>query len=76
SLHYDQWLATYAKLRRNTARSIGCEAAEVAIVKNTSEGIAMVAAGLAWRAGDKVVAFHEEFPSNYYPWKRLESRGV
>ena len=76
SLHYDQWVATYAKLRRNTARLIGCEAAEVAIVKNTSEGIAMVAAGLAWRAGDKVVAFHQEFPSNYYPWKRLEPRGV
>lgn len=76
SLHYDQWLATYAALRKNTARLIGCDAAEVAIVKNTSEGIATVAAGLDWRAGDKVVAFREEFPSNYYPWKRLESRGV
>jgi cysteine desulfurase/selenocysteine lyase len=76
SLHYDRWLAAYENLRRNTARLIGCEASEVAIVKNTSEGIAIVAAGLRWKAGDKVVAFTEEFPSNYYPWKRLEGRGV
>jgi selenocysteine lyase/cysteine desulfurase len=32
--------------------------------------------GIDWKAGDKVVAFREEFPSNFYPWKRLESRGV
>ncbi len=76
SLHYDQWLAAYENLRRNTARLIRCEASEVAIVKNTSEGIAIVAAGMRWKAGDKVVAFTEEFPSNYYPWKRLEDRGV
>jgi selenocysteine lyase/cysteine desulfurase len=45
-------------------------------VKNTSEGIATVAIGLDWRAGDKVVAFREEFPANFFPWKRLEARGV
>jgi cysteine desulfurase/selenocysteine lyase len=49
---------------------------EIAIVKNTSEGIATAAIGLEWKAGDVVVAFEEEFPSNYYPWKRLEARGV
>lgn len=76
SLHYDQWMATYARLRHNTARLIRCEAGEVALVKNTSEGIAIVAGGMSWHAGDKVVAFQEEFPSNYYPWKRLEARGV
>jgi len=32
-----------------------------------------VARGLAWHPGDRIVAFREEFPSNYYPWLRLES---
>jgi selenocysteine lyase/cysteine desulfurase len=32
--------------------------------------------GLDWKAGDRVVAFREEFPANYFPWKRLEQRGV
>ena len=44
-------------------------------MKNTSEGIATVAIGLDWRPGDKVVAFQEEFPANYFPWKRLEAQG-
>lgn len=76
SLHYDQWLAVYDGLRRAAARLVGGEAADIALMKNTSEGIATVAMGFDWRAGDKVVAFEEEFPANYYPWKRLEAKGV
>lgn len=76
SVHYDDWLATYEGLRVAAARLIGAGPSEIAIVKNTSEGIAMIAAGLDWRPGDKVVAFEEEFPANYFPWKMLETKGV
>jgi selenocysteine lyase/cysteine desulfurase len=76
SLHYGQWLETYAGLRAAAARLIGANRSEIALVKNTSEGIATIAMGLDWRSGDKVVAFREEFPANYYPWKRLEETGV
>ena len=76
SLHYEQWLECYAGLRRGAARLVNGTAEEIAIVKNTSEGIATVAMGLDWRAGDKIVAFEEEFPANQYPWRRLASKGV
>jgi selenocysteine lyase/cysteine desulfurase len=76
SLHYDQWLETYDGLRRATARLINANHSEIALLKNTSEGLATVAMGLDWRAGDKIVAFHEEFPANQYPWQRLEAKGV
>jgi cysteine desulfurase / selenocysteine lyase len=76
SLHYDQWLAAYEGVRQSTARLIGASPREIAIVKNTSEGIATVAIGIDWRAGDKIVAFHEEFPANFLPWKKLEDIGV
>jgi len=76
SLHYDKWMDAYAGLRRATARLINAAPEEIAIVKNTSEGIAMVALGLDWNAGDRIIAFKEEFPANYYPWLRLEKRGV
>jgi|GraSoiStandDraft_50_1057286.scaffolds.fasta_scaffold36707_2 cysteine desulfurase / selenocysteine lyase len=76
SLHYDTWMETYAGLRCAGAKLINASADEIAIVKNTSEGIATVAAGLAWKSGDRVIAFKEEFPANYYPWLRLEARGV
>ena len=76
SLHYAQWLETYERLRVAAARLMGAHRNEIALVKNTSEGIATVATGLKWRPGDKIVAFREEFPANFYPWKRLEETGA
>src|SRR5438045_2498524 len=67
SLHYDQWMAAYEGLRQASARMIGASPREIAIVKNTSEGIATIALGIDWKAGDRIVAFHEEFPANVYP---------
>jgi selenocysteine lyase/cysteine desulfurase len=76
SLHYDQWQAAYDGIRVAAARLIGSKASEIALVKNTSEGIATIAMGLDWKPGDRIVAFREEFPANYFPWKRLEEKGV
>lgn len=76
SYHYDQWLKTYDGIRRLAAQMIHAHHSEIAIAKNTSEGVATVAIGFTWKPGDIVVAFLEEFPSNFYPWKRLEQSGV
>ncbi len=76
SEHYAKWMETYHGLRVATARLINADPGEIAIVKNTSEGIATVATGISWRPGDIVVAFNEEFPANFYPWKRLEASGI
>ena len=76
TLHYGDWLGTYEGLRQAAARLINAAPEEIAIVKNTSEGISTIAIGFDWRPGDRVIAFREEFPSNYYPWLRLEKRGV
>jgi selenocysteine lyase/cysteine desulfurase len=76
SLHYDRWLAAYEGLRVATAKLIGADRGEIALVKNTSEGIATIALGLDWKPGDRMVGFREEFPANYYPWLRLQQRGV
>ncbi len=76
SIHYDEWLEAYDGLRQAAARLIHADPSEIALMKNTSEGIATVAMGLDWKAGDRIVAFQEEFPANYYPWKRLEAKGM
>src|SRR5258705_12724921 len=65
SFHYDQWLAAYDRLRRGAAKLIGRPPADIALVKNTSEGIATDAAGVDLRAGDKIVALEGEFPAKY-----------
>ena len=54
SEHYRDWLATYNGLRGAAALLIHAQPNEIALLKNTSEGIATVAMGLVWRAGDRV----------------------
>jgi selenocysteine lyase/cysteine desulfurase len=74
SLHYADWMAACEGVRAGAARLMGASPREIALVKNTSEGIATIQMGLAWRPGDVVIAFKEEFPANYYCWKLLEAR--
>ena len=74
---YDQWLSVEDQLRRNLARLINAPAAtDIALCKNTSEALSMVAAGLDWRDGDEIVITSQEFPSNRIVWEALEHRGV
>lgn len=63
-----------AALKGKLARLIGADPAEIALVRNTVEGLATVASGILWREGDSVVTCDIEFPANVYPWLNLESR--
>ena len=47
---------------------------EIDFIKNTSEGVATVAAGIAWNAGDRIVTTNVEYPANMYPWMDLARR--
>ncbi len=76
ALHWRTWYAEYDRLRESGARLIGADPREIAILKNTSEGLSFVAEGMAWHERDNVVTTAMEFPSNFAPWKRLERRGV
>src|SRR6516165_1198534 len=67
--------------RLNDARSAGakllrCQPDEVALVGPTSLALSLVAAGLNFRKGDNVLVYHDDYPSNVYPWMALAERGV
>lgn len=74
--NYEEWMRHAERVRKSFARLINADPGEVAFVKNTSEGISIVAAGLDWRAGDNVVVPDIEFPANVYPWLNLKRLGV
>jgi cysteine desulfurase / selenocysteine lyase len=74
---YPSWLATEQRLRERLANLIGAAAADdIALLKNTSEGLSVIAAGLPWQAGDRVLISDQEFPSNRIPWEALAEHGV
>ncbi len=75
--HYQGWLRTETRLRALLAQLLNAESADdIALLKNTSEGLSFVAGGLDWSAGDVVVVSDEEFPSNRIVWEALADRGV
>jgi len=74
--HFESWLKAIEATRASAARFLNADPDEIAIVKNTSEGISLFANGLELKKGDEVVSIEGEFPANYYPWKTLERQGV
>jgi selenocysteine lyase/cysteine desulfurase len=64
------------RVRGAAASLIGATPGEVAFVRNTTEGLGIVASGFPWREGDRVVSCDLEYPSNVTPWLDLHERGV
>lgn len=62
--------------RRVVAEVFGAPSEQIALIKNTSEGVNVVARGFPWRPGDNVVISDTEHENNTFPWRRLEDRGV
>ena len=77
SNNYLEWMEREKQLRANLAEMTGASSPDdIALLKNTTEGICAVAGGLDWQAGDNVVLPAGEFPSNRLPWLAQAERGV
>jgi len=76
SLNYPRWLETESRLRTDLGRLINARADDIALLKNTSEALSVVAHGLRWQVGDRIVISNEEFPSNRIVWESLQGQGV
>ena len=61
--------------RARFATLIGAEPDEIAITKNVSEGINIIATAYPWKPGDKVIICADrEHPNNIYVWRHLAER--
>jgi len=77
SVGYRDWITCENDLRQGLVELTGAgSAGDIALLKNTTEGISTVAFGLDWRPGDNVVLPRGEFPSNRLPWLAQTARGV
>jgi cysteine desulfurase / selenocysteine lyase len=77
SAEKEEYFALVERTRSRFAQLINAHADEVALTKNVSEGLNMVAAGMPWQTGDNVVLCPElEHPNNVYCWLNLRRRGV
>ncbi len=61
-------------LRKNLARLAGCSPEEIAINRNSSEGLETIIFGLQLKAGDEVVAAKQDYPNMTNAYKQRELR--
>ncbi len=69
-------MALFARARALSARLIGARPEEIALMGPTALGLSLFANGLDWQAGDEVVCYEDDYPSNVYPWLDLDRKGV
>lgn len=75
--YYANWLEVEHRLRARLARLLNAASPDdIALLKNTSEGLSIVAYGLDWSDGDNIVGIHADFPSNRVVWQSLSQDGV
>jgi selenocysteine lyase/cysteine desulfurase len=61
-------------LRANLAKMAGCSTEEIAINRNSSEGLETIIFGLPLKAGDEIVAARQDYPNVINAWKQREAR--
>lgn len=77
SKHYLQWLEIEGQLRELLRQLINADSVDdIALLKNTSEGLSIIAYGIDWNDGDNIVIPAGEFPSNRIVWESLQQFGV
>ncbi len=61
-------------LRQKLAEVAGCEADEIAINRNATEGLNTIIFGLDLKAGDEVILTKQDYPNMINAWKQREKR--
>lgn len=64
------------KAREEVASLIGAFPEEIAFVKNTSEGMGIIANGYPFQAGEEVIIVDQEHSSTLFAWIGLQAKGV
>jgi selenocysteine lyase/cysteine desulfurase len=68
--------AIVRRSRELCAQLVGGHPDEIALMPNTTTGLNVAARALPLGAGDVVLTFDREFPSNVYPWLARAGEGI
>ena len=57
-------------------KMLNTSADRIAFTSNTSTGLNILAQGIEWEKGDRIILNDVEFPANVYPFLNLKNKGV
>ncbi len=69
-------LSVITETKKLAAQLIRATPEEIALVGPTSLALSFIAGGLRFRKHDNILIYHDDYPSNVYPWMKLADRGV
>ncbi len=55
--------------RKKLAQFLGADPSEVSFFTTTASALSQAALGLPLQAGDEILTWDQEYPSNFYPWR-------
>ncbi len=64
------------KIKKILSELLNCSPDELGLIHNTAEGMNFISHGMDFGAEDEVILLENEYPSNVYPWRHLEKKGV
>ncbi len=71
---FERLSALAGSLRAEFASVLRCDASEIALTHNTTEGVNIALMGLDWRPGDEIITSRAEHPGVLYPAYLLRQR--
>ena len=60
--------------RKKLAAFIGAAEDEISFFQTTASALSQVASGISLNSGDEILVWDQEYPSNFYPWRRAAER--
>lgn len=74
---WEKWTGEeHAICRREIAALLCCDEDEIALTKNTTEGIGIIASGYPWTPGKNIVLPQAEHAASLHSWIPLTDRGI
>lgn len=71
---YPPLVKEMTKARGTIAEFLGCQAHELSFFQSAAGAISQVAFGFPFKAGDEIIVWEQEYPSNLYPWNEAAKR--
>jgi cysteine desulfurase/selenocysteine lyase len=74
--NYDELVQKVSESKQLLAKMLNTTSNRIAFTENTSSGLNILAQGMKWKEGDRIILNDIEFPSNVYPFMNLQNKGV
>ncbi len=63
-------------VKEKIGRMLNCKSSQLSWVGNVSDAMNILANGIEWESGDRIIVNNIEFPANVYPFLNLANKGV